>query len=67
MKKLLIIFCVMAGSLAGCVSVGNIPASGYDTVKGQAHYLVPGVDERGSLDSDHNNTVYSVSIPFYKW
>jgi hypothetical protein len=67
MKKLLISFCVVTASLAGCVSMNGIPATGYDTVKGQSHYIIPAADERGGLENDRTNMVYSVSVPFYKW
>lgn len=67
MKKLFIAFCVSACFLAGCASLGSLPAPGYDSVKGQAQYIMPGVDEHGALDNDRDNTVYSLSIPFYKW
>lgn len=67
MMKLFIASCIMTVSLAGCVSMNGIPATGYDSVKGQSHYIIPAADERGGLESDRENMVYSVSVPFYKW
>jgi len=67
MRLILLAFCAAAVSLAGCVSLGQLPNPGYNELRDNSHYVIPSADERGGLENDRANVIYSVSVPFYKW
>ncbi len=67
MRLILLSFCLAAISLAGCISLGQLPNSGYTRAIEHSHYLIPSADERGGLENDRANVIYQISVPFYKW
>ena len=65
MKKLLFISLLITVALSGCVSIGAIPDTGNEAIRGSYHQIAPIIDMEGSMDETGNSQNIIISIPLH--
>ncbi len=67
MKQLLLTSLLITAVLSGCVSIGAIPETGNEAIRGSYSHIAPLVDMDGSMDETKNGQTINISIPLHSF
>ena len=67
MKQLLLTTLLITAALTGCVSIGVIPDTGNDAIRGSYNQIAPLIDMDGSMDEAKTGQTINISIPLHSF